>query len=75
MDDLDRYRPRRVDLISELAAMNVDVDYDVMRIGPQTWAIHGRIAYDSEVIAATFTSEQAAWTALAPLGRSRVGTM
>jgi hypothetical protein len=35
-----------------------------MRIGPQTWAIHGLIAYDGEVIVATFASENDAWAAL-----------
>lgn len=44
--------------------MNVEIDYDVMRIGPRTWAIHGRVAYDGEVIAATFGSERDAWLAL-----------
>jgi hypothetical protein len=50
--------------MAELEAMNVEVDYAVMRIGPRTWAIHGRVAYDGEVIAATFTSEREAWLAL-----------
>jgi hypothetical protein len=69
MGDLDDRQalPRSPDLVTELAAMNVEIDYDVLRIGPQTWAIHGHIAYDSEVIAATFLSEQDAWVALSPL--------
>jgi hypothetical protein len=58
---------RLADVLAELAAVNVDVDYDVLRIDPGTWAIHGRIAYDGEVIAATFGSEGDAWTALSPL--------
>jgi hypothetical protein len=58
---------RSVELVTELEAMNVEVDYDVMRIGPHTWAIHGHIAYDSEIIAATFPSEHDAWIALSPL--------
>jgi hypothetical protein len=36
----------------------------VIEIDAQTWAIHGRIAYDGEVIAATFASERDAWSAL-----------
>jgi len=67
-DRESRQRSRRgVDLVTELEAMNVEVDYDVIRIGPHTWAIHGHIAYDSEIIAATFPSEQDAWIALSPL--------
>jgi hypothetical protein len=53
-----------LEVISELEAMNVEIDHDVMRIGPRTWAIHGRVAYDGEIIAATFASERDAWTAL-----------
>jgi hypothetical protein len=65
-DDRQAIR-RSIELVTELEAMNVEVDYDVMRIGPRTWAIHGRIAYDSEIIAATFPSEHDAWVALSPL--------
>jgi hypothetical protein len=55
---------QRSEIVSELEAMNVEIDRDVMRIGPRTWAIHGRVAYDGEVIAATFASEREAWAAL-----------
>jgi hypothetical protein len=66
----------RVDIVAELEAMNVQIDYAVMRIGPRTWAIHGRVAYDGEVIGATFASEQDAWVALSrsasiPQGRTQ----
>jgi hypothetical protein len=68
MDDRNRHAPQRnADIVSELTAMNVDLDYDVMRIAPHMWAIHGRIAYDSEIIAATFHDEREAWAALSPL--------
>jgi hypothetical protein len=53
-----------LEIVPELEAMNVEIDYDVMRIDPRTWAIHGRVAYDGEVIAATFASERDAWSAL-----------
>ena len=53
------------EIVLELEAMNVEIDHDVMRIGPRTWAIHGRVAYDGQVIAATFASEHEAWVALA----------
>jgi len=52
------------DIVSELAAMNVEVDHDVMRIAPRLWALHGQVAYDGEVIAAVFASEHEAWFAL-----------
>ena len=52
------------DIVSELEAMNVELDYDVMRISPRAWAIHGRVAYDGEVIGAIFASEREAWVAL-----------
>jgi hypothetical protein len=58
---------RSADIVFELEAMNVALDYDVMRIGPRTWGIHGRIAYDGEVLAAIFPSEREAWVALSPL--------
>jgi hypothetical protein len=54
----------RDDIVSELEAMNVEIDHDVLRIGPRVWAIHGRMAYDGEVIGATFASERDAWIAL-----------
>jgi hypothetical protein len=52
------------EIVVELEAMNVALDHDVMRIGPRTWAIHGQVAYDGQVIAATFASEREAWVAL-----------
>ena len=52
------------EILGELQAMNVEVDHEVMRIGPRTWALHGLIAYDGEVIVATFSSENDAWAAL-----------
>jgi hypothetical protein len=56
-----------VDIVFELEAMNVALDYDVMRIGPRSWGIHGHIAYDGEVLAAVFHSEHEAWVALSPV--------
>ena len=58
------------DIVSELEVMNVEIDHDVMRIGPRTWAIHGQVAYDGEVIAAIFASEREAWVALSRPTRS-----
>jgi hypothetical protein len=55
---------RSLEVVADLEAMNVELDDDVMRIGPRTWAIHGRVAYDGAVIAATFASEDDARVAL-----------
>jgi hypothetical protein len=42
-------------------------DYYVMALGAQTWGIRGHIAYDGDVLAATFPSEHDAWIVLSPL--------
>ena len=52
------------DVLADLVAEHVELDEQVIEIDAQTWAIHGRIAYDGEVIAATFASERDAWLAL-----------
>ncbi len=52
------------DLSVELAKQPVEIDQDVIEIDEDSWAIHGRIAYDGEVIVAEFASEEEAWTAL-----------
>ena len=52
------------DVVSELTAENVEIDEEVIELSEHTWAIHGRIAYDGEVIAATFETESEAWAAL-----------
>jgi hypothetical protein len=63
--------PRTVDVVSELEAMGVRLHYDVARVGPRAWGIHGYIAYDGEVLAAIFQNERDAWDALLPLRPSR----
>jgi hypothetical protein len=61
----DTARPDdHVDIVSELTAENVEIDEEVIELDSHTWAIHGRIAYDGEVIAATFETESEAWAAL-----------
>ena len=62
-------RGRRVadDVLVELLEQNVQIDDDVIVLGEHTWAIHGYIADDGEVIAATFTSEHEARTQLSRL--------
>ena len=68
MNDHDQRRLQRtVDVVSELEGIGVRLDYDVIRIGPRTWGIHGYIAYDGAVLAAIFQNERDAWEALSPL--------
>jgi hypothetical protein len=72
MNDHDEYRSQRaVDIVAGLEALGVQLDYDVTRIGPRTWGIHGYIAYDGEVLAAIFQNEREAWVALSPLRPTR----
>ncbi len=59
--------PERFDVVADLEAICIVVDYEVLSMGPQTWGIHGHIAYDGDVLAAVFQSESHAWRALLPL--------
>jgi hypothetical protein len=54
-------------IIADLADQRIEIDQDVIEIDAEKWAIHGRIAYEGAVIAATFASERAAWAGLARL--------
>jgi len=55
------------DTIAALVAEQVALDRDVIELVTGTWAIHGFIAYDGEVVAATYGSEREAWAALSHL--------
>jgi len=55
------------DVLIELIEENVQLDYDVIMLGDEAYAIHGYIAYDGEVIAAIFASEAEARALLARL--------
>ena len=48
-----------------VVAEGVDLDVDVLEISEGQWAVHGHLAYEGQVIAATFTTAAAAWSALA----------
>jgi hypothetical protein len=58
------------DVLIELIEQNVQIDDDVIVLGEHAWAIHGYIAYDGEVIAATFSTEHEARAQLSRLYRS-----
>ena len=57
-------------VIRELIDEHVRFDYDLVRIDDQTWAIHGFIAVDGEVILAEFTTQDDARSALEQLSRA-----
>jgi hypothetical protein len=50
----DRVRRDASELIAQLIAEHVEIDRDVVELDHDTWAIHGYIAYEGEVIAATY---------------------
>ena len=57
-------------MMRELRAVNneiVSMANHIIEIDEQTWAIHGYIAYEGDVIAATFASANDAWAGLARL--------
>ena len=54
-------------IIADIAEKHIEIDQDVIEIDAEKWAIHGRIAYEGAVIAATFASERAAWAGPAGL--------
>ncbi len=62
-------RRGEADVLVELLEQNVQIDDDVIVLAEHEWAIHGYIAYDGEVIAATFTTEQEARAQLSRLDR------
>ena len=57
-------------VIEELIDAHVRFDYDIIAIDDQTWAIHGTIAVDGEVILAQFTTQGEAWSALEQLSQA-----
>jgi hypothetical protein len=54
-------------VVADLVEKHIEVHRDVIEIDEEKWAIHGRIAYEGEVIAATFASESEAWVGLSCL--------
>jgi hypothetical protein len=55
------------DDLTDLVEKHIELNRDVIEIDEKKWAIHGRIAYEGEVIAATFASESEAWAGLLSL--------
>ena len=61
-------------IIEELIDEHVRFHYDLLPIDDQTWAIHGSIVVDGEVILAEFATQDDARSALAQLSRAENGT-
>jgi len=72
MNDERRDRGR---VIEELIDAHVRFDYDLIAIDDQTWAIHGIIAVDGQVILAEFTTQEDARSALDQLVRAENATI
>jgi hypothetical protein len=53
--------------LAALVEERVQIDHEVIVINEATWAIHGSITYDGQVIAATFGTAEEAWSGLARL--------
>jgi len=61
-------------VIEDLIHVHARVARDVVEIAPSTWAIHGPIAVDGEVIMAAFSSRAAADVAIDQLWSAEHGT-
>jgi hypothetical protein len=61
---------RRRQVVQELIDEHVHVSCDLVPIDGQTWAIHGSIAYEGEVIVAEFQDQADAEAALMELAAS-----
>ena len=61
-------------IIDYLIQVHARVARDVVQIAPSTWAIHGPIAVDGEVIMAEFNSRAAADVAIDQLWFAEHGT-
>jgi hypothetical protein len=52
------------DVLATLVDEHLEVDRDVVPLAPDTWAIHGYLAYEGDVICCTFPTERAAWAGI-----------
>jgi hypothetical protein len=63
-DPYSKDPPSQLDLVRDLLADNATVDGDVLRVGTDTWALHGTIPVDGEVLMAEFGTYDEAQHAL-----------
>ena len=73
-NELGRHSNVYEQIIEDLIQVHARVARDVVQIAPSTWAIHGPIAVDGEVIMAQFNSRAAADLAIAQLWSAEQGT-
>jgi hypothetical protein len=58
---------RQLEFLTELVNSHTEVADDVIRIGSSTWAIHGSVPRDGQVLVAEYDSLESAQRALAQL--------
>ena len=73
-DAPDRRADSRLQLLRDLAGANAPIAGDVAKISDDTWAIHGVIPVDGEVILAEFDSYDEARIVLDHLSTGSHGT-
>ena len=73
-NELGKQSSAHQQIVEELIQVHARVARDVVQIAPSTWAIHGPIAVDGEVIMAAFNSRQAANVAIDQLWSAEHGT-
>lgn len=73
-NDLGEQSAAHQEIIEYLIQVRARVARDVLEIAPSTWAIHGPIAVDGEVIMAEFSSRDAAHVAIDQLWSAEQGT-
>jgi len=69
-DSPDRHLERQLEFLRELLVENASIDGDVLEISKDTWAIHGVIPVDGEVLMAEFDTRDEAIRALDQLRTS-----
>jgi len=57
----------QLEFLTELVNSHTEVAGDILRVGVTTWAIHGSIPVDGDVLVAEFDSFEAAKAALTQL--------
>ena len=73
-DDLGDQSNAHRQIVEDLIQVHARVARDIIQIAPSTWAIHGPIAVDGEVIMAAFTSRAAADLVIDQLWTAEQGT-
>jgi hypothetical protein len=76
MNDEPRDQPdRQLELLQELVQEHAIIDGDILEIDPRTWAVHGSIAVDGEVIMAEYDTQDKARNVLDKLSSADDGTV